>query len=280
MNIYDQVILENQAFKPFFHNGFSNHRSMVLYCLKEMGASDDVLQYQAGEERWSYYKNKYALPFETIETHQNRIHDSNWKNHIGSLVYFPDYLNWLNSTVLNTNLITETLATLKQDISAALFHPLIRFSMGIDDQKESEVAMALAYWLSVAKPLKKNIQTSINVVDCIQKILCDFQHSVNFSSLHYLTSYIAITKLPSEIQNTISSHYYSELYRYVESNNFNISEEINIEASNIHELAKEEAFKSADDHVIKGIYALLELDKIGNYTCIDASIVKLMNTLY
>lgn len=285
-SVYQYLIEENQSKEPFFKNGFSNHKSMVLYCLRAMGADDEILEYQASEERWKYYHDKYHITFNDIQVSKNRITSINWKDYLGRISYFPDYMEWIQSediSLHSDSLIKVILPVLAQNISAALFHPLLRYAMGVDDANAKEQEIALAYWMSTAQ-LKDDPIPSIHQVneDWINKVIYSVQSSANFVGVHYLTSFVAIKSLPIEIQAVLYPFYLDSLKSFAKQISIQIFVE-NIGSGDSEEIVrktKDEAFKSVDDHVIKGIYALLELRKMNQFKYIDGALKKLMTTLF
>lgn len=283
MNLYKTLVNNNQQYSPYFHNGFSNHYPMVLYCIKAMGGSEETMQYQGSEERWDYYHKKYDLPFELIEVSKNEINNDNWKSFMGNYAHFPDFYTWIkeNKVIENEELYTSIINELKHYLTAALFHPTIRYAMAIDEEYKEEEELALAYWLSSAGDRPNIEQTQEEYIDNLNALLNDFQFSASFVSLHYITGFVAINTLPENLKNTFLPYYNQLLADLVKENNYSTSPaSLTLASEEEIQSAKEVAFKSVDDHVVKGIYALIELNKMGEFKHIPECLEKLKGLMY
>lgn len=285
MSRYFELIQNNQVYSPYFSNGFSNHLPMVMYSTKQMGGSEEVLEYQASELRWEYYHKKYNLPFEKPAQSQGRINNANWNELKGDYGMYPDYLEWIREekVIEDKALLQTILMELKHYQTAALFHAMIRFSMGFDDDHHEEIEIALAYWLSSAGDRERNVSAIYGetYIEDLNALLNDFKQSVNFVSLHYFTGFVAISRMPYELKEAFLPLYAGLLRAFVQSSGFENTESEKKELDDAFiQSAKEVAFKSVDDHVVKGIYALLELNKDGRFDHLKTSISALMKTKF
>ena len=282
---YSQLVEENQRYYPFFPGGFSNHRSMVLYCLKRMGASNDVLSLQASEDHWQWLKRRFDFFFEPVAHSKSRVTRDNWMEYVGNNSYYPDYLEWLLTEEIwnNTELLNELSNLLRHQIDADLFHPVIRYAMGVDDKDTAEQGISLAYWLvSANKNTKDSQQCNDSIHNNIESLLSDLTISADFITLHYLTSFIAIKSLPRSQQQVLMPHYKFLLKRYTDGRikGNNTDRLSRVEFDKLKTEAKNIAFASADPHVVKSIYAILELQNYGEFQGAWGALNKMMVTSY
>jgi hypothetical protein len=265
--LYQSLILKNQSRLPFFSNGFSNHFSMSLWSIRNLEAPLDVIKFQGSRERWLNYFKVYKLEFLPIPPSKGRINNENYLSHFGKPEYFSDYLDFFKKEdiINNTSKLIQLYNQLAGYIDAALFHPFIRFSIGLQDNNANEQIISLAYWITAISADKK-IQISYNSSPedlKIEKILAHFANTADFISLHYLTSYVAYLNLPPYLKEITKDTYRSVTDKYL--NQINSKEEIQDEEGldgSIREKAKQAAYISSNDHLIKIVYALLQLNDL------------------
>lgn len=240
---------------------------MSLWSIKNLGAPLDVIKFQGSKERWLNYFKVNRLEFLPIPPSKGRINNKNWFNHFGKSDYFSDYLDFLKEedVINNTSKLMHLYTQLAGHIDAALFHPLIRFSIGFQDNNTYEQIISLAYWItSVSANKRTHINYNSTPEDLkTERILAHFANTADFISLHYLTSYVAYLNLPPYLKEITADPYRSVSDKYLKQINF--KEEIKDEeglGDSIKEKAKQAAYISSNDHLIKIIYALIQLNDL------------------
>lgn len=283
--LYQSLILKNQSRLPFFSNGFSNHFSMSLWSIKNLDAPLEVLKFQGSSERWTIFLKRYNIGFLPIPPSKGRINNENWLSHFGKPDYFSDYMEFLKKEdiINDTAKLLQIYNQLVGFLDSALFHPFIRFSIGYQDNNVDEQIISLAYWITAISTHDKiQVTNNSNIKESdIEKILAHFANTADFISLHYLTSYAAYLNLPQYLKEITGNHYSSLIDIFLNSINF--KEEILDEEGlndSIVEKAKHAAFTSCDEHLIKIVYALMQLDGLKKLKGINRALEKAIKSSF
>lgn len=265
--LYQSLILKNQSSLPFFSNGHSNHFSMSLWSLKGLNAPIEVIKFHGSLERWDKSLARFNTTFLPVPISKGRITKHNSLNHFGDIDYYPDYLDFLRQEDLANNpiLFNQLYHKLVESLDSALFHPFIRFSIGCQDNNNSEQLISLAYWIATFSENTEPSQTGFiePLENEMEKIISYFSETGDFIALHYITSYSAMINLPDSLKVITRKKYHSIVTNFTKSIKHsspnNVDEDI--DASLIDE-AKNIAFKSYDEHLIKIVYALIQISEV------------------
>jgi len=142
-----RLLEENRKLDPEHGVGFANHLSMAVSALSWLGADDARLQafWSARVARLQPLRARAAQP------------PSDWRQGIGdpgALVDLNDYFERCVVLEGRQALLERVLPELMPGLSGGAFHGLIRTSYALHATDDAELALALAYFATVAAPLR------------------------------------------------------------------------------------------------------------------------------
>lgn len=141
------LLSENRRRDPVISGGLTNHLSMALSALAWLGGSDQQLQGLAGAHAPYLEPLRQAMPLPLDD----------WRAAVGApqaLVALSQYFEQQLSARGRELLLREVLPALIPGLSGALFHGMIRTAYALRAEDDAELALALAYFATVARPLR------------------------------------------------------------------------------------------------------------------------------
>ncbi len=149
-----ELIAKNQTFSAEYHQGFSNHASMALIALHELGAD---------EEKLNTFFDEYKSVLEPKPATKIKITDDNYHDILGKNGVISDYTEFFLEKLPGKNrdeILREYLNELTLGIPTAAFHPIIRMAYGLIINNNTEIMIGLAYLASQYHPLSKKLNTN------------------------------------------------------------------------------------------------------------------------
>jgi len=141
------LLADNRLKDPEHAGGFSNHQSMALTALVQLGADDARLRAFAAEHAAYLEPLRAAAPLPA----------GDWTDAIGSpaalvglIVHFEQQL----AARGRESVLKSALPQLLPGVGGAVFHGSIRTAYALDAADDAELAHALAYFATVAQPLR------------------------------------------------------------------------------------------------------------------------------
>jgi hypothetical protein len=141
------LLAENRTRDPEYRGGLSNHQSMALGALRALGANDAQLARFAQTYGARLVPRRARAP---LVSNDFRASIGTPAALVGVAELFERELEGRE----RASLLAEVLPELVPGISGAAFHGLIRTAYALDAEDDAELAHALAYFVTVAKPLR------------------------------------------------------------------------------------------------------------------------------
>jgi hypothetical protein len=141
------LLAENRTRDPEFAHGLTNHQSMVLCALRALGASDKTL---------TTFAHQYSTRLRPLRDAAPLVSED-FRASIGSpqaLVGLARNFEAALGTQGRVTVLQETLPSLLPGLWGGAFHGLIRTAYALDAEDDAELAHALAYFVTVAAPLR------------------------------------------------------------------------------------------------------------------------------
>jgi hypothetical protein len=136
-----QGILEaNRRYDAQFHHGLSNHLSMAIVALHELGAPD---------ARLSEFFERYRSRLEPVPERRDPVVPARWAEALGTQSRYADYLVFFQAEVSRAGAdgaVRAYLPTLMPGVAGSSFHPLIRLGYAVHARDAADVAVSLAYF--------------------------------------------------------------------------------------------------------------------------------------
>jgi hypothetical protein len=143
-----ELLAENRARDPEFGGGLSNHQSMALGALAKLGADD---------ARLAGFADEYASRLRPLRDAAPLVSDD-FRASIGSPPALVGLVHRFEADLAARGrraLLAEVLPALMPGVSGGAFHGLIRTAYALDAEEDAELAHALAYFVTVAEPLRE-----------------------------------------------------------------------------------------------------------------------------
>jgi hypothetical protein len=136
-----QRILEaNRHYDAQFHHGLSNHLSMAIVALDELGAPD---------ARLSEFFEQYRSRLEPLPERREPVVRARWAEALGTQSRYADYLAFFQAEVARAGAdgaVRAYLPALMPGVAGSSFHPLIRLGYAAHARDAADVAVSLAYF--------------------------------------------------------------------------------------------------------------------------------------
>jgi hypothetical protein len=159
-----ELLAENRKLDPEYGSGLSNHRSMALSALSWLGADDARLRAFAAARVGRYRPLRAAAPLPSADFRSGLGVPSSL---VGLIDYFEDAL----AVEGRDAVLRRVLPELMPGLSGAAFHGLIRTAYALDAVDAAELAHALAYFASVAEPLRPLPEPSAGETHSVEVLL-------------------------------------------------------------------------------------------------------------
>jgi Questin oxidase-like len=133
---------------PYYGASFlSDHLPMALVSLRRLGASDDEL---------TQFWDRYAKRLEPQRYQERSIVGPVWPNCRGMRQLYPGLRRYFEIELQRQGrdaVLREWLPRLIESAGIDALHPLIRTALAVEGECTSELACALAYWVSAWEPV-------------------------------------------------------------------------------------------------------------------------------
>ncbi len=140
LGVVQQILEANRQYDAQFHHGFSNHLSMAVVALHELGAPD---------ARLSAFFQRYRSRLEPVPPRREPIVRETWNEALGTQSRHADYLAFFQGEIarLGADATVRTyLPALMPGVAASSFHPIIRLGYAVHAGDGADVAVSLAYF--------------------------------------------------------------------------------------------------------------------------------------
>lgn len=166
----EELLEKNRKFSPVYRKEkLSNHLSMSLIALHELGANSQQLQ----DFFDTYHKKLECLPAMTVS---KELSLKTWMNHLGQSAYYGSYFLFFKEALEKDsmeNTLKYFLPKLIKGISSQAFHCIIRLAYAALIKNSEEIAAALAYFSSEYVELgsiKSNHEFKLSAKEILQDI--------------------------------------------------------------------------------------------------------------
>ena len=136
-----QTILEaNRRYDAEFGRGLSNHLSMAVIALHELGAPDAKI---------TTFFERYRRRLEPAPEGRDPITRDTFGGHLGDPARAGDYLAFFRNEVAHAGAdaaVRTYLPELMPGVAGGAFHPLIRLAYAVHVRDDADVAVSLAYF--------------------------------------------------------------------------------------------------------------------------------------
>jgi hypothetical protein len=135
-----QILEANRRYDPRFQHGLSNHLSMAIIALHELGASN---------ARLSEFFERYRTRLEPAPVSHEPITRETFRDHLGTQSRCGDYLAFFEGEIARTGedgALRAYLPALMPGVAGGAFHPLIRLGYAVHAHDAADVAVSLAYF--------------------------------------------------------------------------------------------------------------------------------------
>ena len=144
-----QEMLRNGAeHDPYYGAALlSDHLPMALVSLRRLGASDDDL---------IQFRDRYAKRLEPQRFKERTIVGPVWPDCRGQRQLYPGLRRYFESAIAEQGrdvVLREWMPRLIETAGIDALHPLIRTALAVEGECASELACALAYWVSAWEPV-------------------------------------------------------------------------------------------------------------------------------
>jgi hypothetical protein len=127
-------------YHPHYDDRLATHLPMGLIALKRLNASDKKLK-----ETF----NNSIIGLDHIGNLDEIVAIDNLTDHLGESSKYSNYLKYFMNEIKSHGadfVLTTVLPILIPGLAASAFHALIRLAYAIEENNESEIAIALAFW--------------------------------------------------------------------------------------------------------------------------------------
>jgi hypothetical protein len=139
-SVAQRILEANRHYDAQFHHGLSNHLSMAIVALHELGASD---------ARLSEFFERYCSRLEPVPECREPIVRARWAEALGTQSRYADYLAFFQAEVARAGAdgaVRAYLPALMTGVAGSSFHPLIRLGYAVHARDTADVAVSLAYF--------------------------------------------------------------------------------------------------------------------------------------
>ena len=126
-------------------SGFSDHLPMALCAIAGLGGSEAEL---------TRFRTSYTPTLSPLDILPTPMDD--WRSGIGNADAYPSLRAYFVQAIAQTTrevVVKDVLPHLIESLASHAFHPLIRLGYAIDFRSDDETAVALAYLVSVHRPV-------------------------------------------------------------------------------------------------------------------------------
>lgn len=144
----ERLLDENRKFSPRLSGTLSNHLSMALESLYELGASKDRLL-----DFFAKYRSKLC-PDRIAEAVGPEF---NWRRHIGDPKAYPRIRAAFHARLRSVGreaLLREVVPTALEGPATEAFHGMIRTAFAVRFEDDRDLPPSLAYWIAHLEPLR------------------------------------------------------------------------------------------------------------------------------
>ncbi len=138
--VAQQILAANRSYDAQFHHGLSNHLSMAIVALHELGAPD---------ARLSEFFERYRSRLEAVPERRQSVVRESWAQAVGTQARYADYLAFFQAEVARAGAegaVRAYLPALMPGVAGSSFHPLIRLGYAVHARDDADVAVSLAYF--------------------------------------------------------------------------------------------------------------------------------------
>src|SRR5690349_14358993 len=143
-----ELLAENRTRDPEYGGGLSNHLSMALVALAQLGADD---------ARLAAFARRYERRLDPMRALAEPIAWAKWRDGLGREEALTSVLAAFDLRLRERGrdeVLAEVVPALVPALGAQLFHGLIRTAYALRIADDEELAHGLAYWASAATPLR------------------------------------------------------------------------------------------------------------------------------
>jgi hypothetical protein len=140
LSVAQQILETNRQYDAQFHHGLSNHLSMAIVALHELGAPD---------ARLSEFFERYRSRLELVPERREPVVRARWAEALGTQSRYADYLVFFQAEVARAGAdgaVRAYLPALMPGVAGSSFHPLIRLGYAVHARDVADVAVSLAYF--------------------------------------------------------------------------------------------------------------------------------------
>ena len=141
------ILEANRRYDAQFARGLSNHLSMAIVALHDLGASD---------ARLAEYFARYRRRLEPVPARGEPITPGTWREHLGTGARYADYLAFFEIEVAHAGAdgaLRAYLPALMPGVAGAGFHALLRLAYAVHARDAADVPVSLAYFADAYLPL-------------------------------------------------------------------------------------------------------------------------------
>ena len=139
-SVAQRILEANRRYDAQFHHGLSNHLSMAIVALHELGAPD---------ARLSQFFERYRSRLEPVPERREPVVRARWAETLGTQSRYADYLAFFQAEVARAGVdgaVRAYLPALMPGVAGSSFHPLIRLGYAVHARDAADVAVSLAYF--------------------------------------------------------------------------------------------------------------------------------------
>jgi hypothetical protein len=139
-SVAQRILEANRHYDAQFHHGLSNHLSMAIVALHELGAPD---------ARLSEFFERYRSRLEPVPERRDPVVPARWAESLGTQSRYADYLAFFQAEVARAGAngaVRTYLPALMPGVAGSSFHPLIRLGYAVHARDAADVAVSLAYF--------------------------------------------------------------------------------------------------------------------------------------
>jgi Questin oxidase-like len=140
LGVAQRILEANRQYDAQFHHGLSNHLSMAIVALHELGAPD---------ARLSEFFERYRSRLERVPERREPVVRARWAETLGTQSRYADYLAFFQAEVARAGAdgaVRAYLPALMPGVAGSSFHPLIRLGYAVHARDAADVAVSLAYF--------------------------------------------------------------------------------------------------------------------------------------
>ncbi len=139
-SVAQRILEANRHYDAQFHHGLSNHLSMAIVALDELGAPD---------ARLSEFFERYRSRLEPLPERREPVVRARWAEALGTQSRYADYLAFFRAEVARAGAdgaVRAYLPALMPGVAGSSFHPIIRLGYAVHARDAADVAVSLAYF--------------------------------------------------------------------------------------------------------------------------------------